>query len=1010
MPGPAGPSPKLLGRIAAGLLAFVFVGIVWRAVSTSAPAVKPNNIVDLGDAPDITEFETGESIVITLADKQDPGRVAGIIEADRFDPVGNGQRELVNPRGWLYPRDGRVIRVRADRGLLTMPTANSSPEAGTLEGDVQVLVFSESPGPGIPPLDSTTPVMTATFEQPVQFESRYLRLSTPGAFRIESERLSFDGIGLSVMLNGVRDRIELIDVERGGRMEVLVASNESPLPVDPDSSESAESSPVELATPIATTTPSTVPIAEVSKIDMYRAVLDSEVVATLGTTRVEGERLELFTRVRDNAIADDAFAAVGFRRSAEPSPGDISTPNDSDSTTGFDAPILDSSPLASSETAAIEPGPPADPERMVLVWQGSMTIRPIGDDATPDELIENDAALALYGNENKAVQFRDDVQGIEGRADVARYAATQGVFTLESGTDPVSAVIADAGSGTFDRVDADLVRGLIRFTGAGQGESRTGASLRWSDAGELTLAKDSNGDVTDRLTDAAFEGNVRAAQRSGAIEGERLHTSFGLGSDGRAALRNARIDQGRIVGEPDEVSRPRLLSGSLIKVDFTGNAGTPEPIRVEAIGSATKPIRGEANGSTLTAEKSVATLTRNGAGDLFVRTADAQGGVSFRGENDTRANGAELLVDGSRETIRLTGTDSTVAQGDSTIRGSDIRLDARTRQMNVAGLGRFEHTLRTDEGIASGKVVASWNESMRFDDALGKLICLGGVTVVATPDPYTRDTLSAERIEVEMTPRLTPDRIGGRGAGKRELTLARAFGGTTPDGPKPASAKTTKYDPANPEFVIGRLYLESDQIIADARQSELRVPGAGTLLLLDRQSDNDDNKDASQSPESAPSGLGPGLTRFGWDGSMTLDRASGVGTMFDNVSVRHKALTHTDGSSKIADLLCDRLTASFEAASEESSDPASDEPRFVLDTLDAQGNVLFAADGKQLEADGANYDAARQILHTLASPGRLVTLTEPGRAAPLSARAIKWNLSTDQIEINQPSPVTLPGG
>ena len=187
------------------MLALVFIGIVWWAMGRgpSGPTTSRQPLFE-GDAPDITELETGESIVITLADKDDPGRVAGIIEADRFDPVGNGQRELLNPRGWLYPKDGRVISIRADRGVLTMPTADSSPEAGTLEGDVRVRVFESSPAPGVPPADDAEPVLTADFDEPVQFERRYLRLSTPGAFRIDSERVSFDGSGLAVMLNGVR--------------------------------------------------------------------------------------------------------------------------------------------------------------------------------------------------------------------------------------------------------------------------------------------------------------------------------------------------------------------------------------------------------------------------------------------------------------------------------------------------------------------------------------------------------------------------------------------------------------------------------------------------------------------------------------------------------------------------------------------------------------------------------------------------------------------------------------
>lgn len=996
MPGPAGPSPKLLGRIAAVVMACVFGGVIWWAMSrnTTPSTATPAPIDE--EVPDILDLipGQGESIVITLADQNDPTRVAGIIEVDRFDPIGNGERELINPRGWLYPKDGRVVRVRADRGVLAMPSANSTPESGTLEGDVRVLVYEESPAPGVPPEEDAQPMVTATFDQPVRFETRYLRLSTPGAFKIESEQITFDGVGLGVMLNSVRDRLELIDVDSGGRLEIRAAQRSEdsvageagvtqtdPTPPAIAANQAVERAPVDGTSTVDTTLPAS------PKIDLYRAVMRAEVVAQMGTSRLEGDRLELFARLRDNTLADDAFTPVVFRRS-EPT----MTPDPSPEPAGNS----DQTPPA--PTATTTPGPVTrDGAPLVLTWQGPMSIRPLADDASPAELAGDEAAIALFAEEGSRVRFRDDARGLEGEAASIRYAATRAVFSMERGERPVETAIADAGLAKFDRVDADLRTGRIAFGGAGFAETDTGASLEWNDSGELRLALDGNGDLTDRLTHASFVGGVVADQRDGVIESERLETRFGVGRDGRAALRSATITAGQLSANPDEQGRPRSLSGALIRVDFTGDADAPRPVRVEALGDSETRAHAQAEGSSLLADRAVATLDQDERGELFVRAADASGSIAFSGENDTRASGGAMRLDGLSEQIRITGQGSQIAQGDSTIEGMDIRLDAQNRRMDVEGSGRFTHTLRNDDGVDTGRVLATWQRSMRFDDALGRLVCEGGVSLTAARDAFSRDKLDAERVEVEMTPRLSPNRLGQTQRSRREVKVARAFGGTRGDAYVPASAETQRYDRGNPEVADGLLFIEGDQIIADAARSELRVPGAGTLLVLDRRADDN-------SPDAGPA-IGPGLTRFTWEGALRLDRVAGVGVMTDSVFVRHKAVGNP-GDNALSDLLCDTLTARFTESN--PSGDAGEGGTLALDSADAQGNVVFVSGGKRLDADGARFDASREVLDALALPGRLVTLTEPGRAAPVSARSIRWDLRSDQIEINKPSPVVLP--
>lgn len=1065
MPGPSGPSPKLLGRLAAVVMALVFIGVVWWAISNAAPAAPtgPAPIVDR--PPDITDIETGESIVLTMVDKDDPSRVTSVIEADRLDPVGEGERVLTNPRAWLYPRGGRVVRVTADRARLMM-RANESPESGTLEGSVRMRVYESVAKGRTTPADDAEPIVTATFDQPVRFERRYMRLTTPGRFAIDSDQVRFAGEDLTLMLNEVRGRLERLDVQRGGRMEFRVGSGR-----DDDTETDAVSNPAPAPTPpspaapapnnaTATSPAQPAPAPDEPQIDLYHTILSDAVIATRGTTRVDADRLDLFTRLTDNALPENAIARIGLARTPRPEPERVLP---AAGTEGGPAGPADPAPIVIPDTAVAaaptseQPAITDPDEPLVLTWTGTMIVRPISPDAPAPDLDADEAVLALHADPGARVRLSDEASGITGDAAAMRYYATRGVLDLDSldtptdGTPdgdtpepqpaaPVRIAIAGAGQGEFESVRADLVRGVIDLNGPGAGgtvadapsastdtqpDSGSAATIRWTESARLTIAMTPDGRLTDRLTDAAFYGDIEAAQDRGRIASASLTTAFEPGPDGSSFVRTATITDGSIASvDPVETARlvgPARPGGSLaahtIRMDFEAPtiAGEgPEPARVEASGA----VVARSGPSTLEADHATADLFRDARKEIAVRQADASGEVRYRDLTDAvAAAGAAMTLDGQNETLRLTGPGASITRADSTMTGPVIDLNARRRRMEVTGAGRFDHTLRNADGLPAGKVLARWADSMRFDDALGRLNAQGDVSVISTPDPYTRDTLAAQRVEVEITPQPINNSIGDRGPVERELRIARAYGGADADTPSPATIETRRYDPADPERVTGLMYLEGDQIVADSVASLLRVPGAGVLLVLDRPAEDaepaPDEQIESEPDRTDPLGgsVGPGLTRFTWAGSMELDRAAGVAVMDQDVIVRHKTLAEGDNGGQIAELQTDLLTASFAETADEDGAPSDDENApgaFVLRTADARGSVVFRASGKELLADGARYEATTDILHALASPGRMVELREPGRVAPLSARAIMWDLARDRIEINRPSPVTLP--
>lgn len=1003
MPGPTGLSPRTLGRVAALVLALIFIGVVWLTASRRPPAPQQRPRTDFSDAPDISQVETGESIVLTLVDRENPGRLAGVIEADRLDPVGGGERLLTNPRAWLYPQDGRAVLVTADRARLLMPL-NETPESGTLEGDVRVRVFT-SDTPGVPPDDTSNPVLVAEFRDPVRFERRYMRLSTAGAFTVESDRLRFAGEEMTVMLNEVRRRLESLDVARGGRLEIAVGPTDRPDPTPASDGHAPQTPRPEAPAPAGPVDPVEPPAP---RFDLYRTLLDDAVVATLGETRVESDRLELFTRLTDNALPDDAIARVAFARSTPredqprvvpPDPDRTLLPNP-DTAPEVEGPLPppttttnEPDPEPDAEPAP-EPAPRAPADRLILTWTGPMSIRPIDADAS-DALAADDAAMILHADDGASVRITDEHAGVRGNAHTVAYYATRARLRMDPApappdgpAEPVRLAMADTGEGRFAALEADLRTGRIDLPGPGRLRTKD-AVLEWSDQALLALAVNEADELTDRLTHAEFAGAVDALADDGRVLAEALSVDFAE-VDGRSALSAAVITRGSIEADAPDAANARALAADLIHADFRPAPGRADPARVEASGS----VRARADGADLTADHAVADFEPDDAGRAALRAAHASGAVRYDAADDTHAAGDELAVDALNETLRLTGPEAFVAQGDSTVHGADINLDARARRMTVAGAGRFEHVLRDAEGLPAGRVLARWSESMRFDDAPGRLAALGEVSVVSTPDAFTRDTLSAHRVEVELTPAPTRDAIDAKPA-RRELEIARAYGHE-----RPATVETRRYDPDDPERVTGLLYLEGDQVVADARAQTLRVPGAGTLLVMDRRPE--DAAPEPRAPDADPAPLGPGLTRFTWRGAFDLDRAAGVAVMDDRVMVRHKTIGPPGNAApQIAELQTDLLTATF------SESDAAGNP-FALRAADARGTVIFHASGRTLRADGARYEAASGVLHALALPGRLVELTEPGRPAPLGARSITWDLARDRIEINRPSPVTLP--
>ena len=1031
MPSPPGLSPRALGLIVAAALAAVFAGVIWYAIG-SAPAPSGGGGDAFGDEdeiPTLEELEEGASMLVTIADRDDPSRVAGTLEADQFEPIGGGKRRLERPEAWIYARSGRAVRVTARTGVLLMPDPNEAPESGTLEGDVTIRVYESTGAPGVPAAPDADPALVARFDEPVSFERRYLRLRSQGPFTITSERADFEGADLTVMLNDLKNRVELIEVVRGDRLVLREAAGDpvahrTPVPrgarIVPAAWQAGTGPDDADGRPEASPAPSSPPDDGPEPPTPYHAELREAVrVELVGTGTLESDTLDLWANTVGGGLPEGAIRDVRFApgpddepsgRSAD-APGSATgegADGDPDPDPGdrrpapapqVEAPQVEGPQNESSEVEGPDERAGDAGGEVVITWDGPLVVRPMDED--PDGTLAQDELVLEVARES-GVAFATGAQGIRGSAPRLRYHATRAVLGMHSAGESGAGVelVAD-GAGTLNARDlvADLSRGSIEIGSSGSMMTRETprAEISWARGASFGIVLGDDGALTDRLERASFEGSVLGTRADARVESDTLDARFSETALARGSLRSVELTHGSIESDDGSLTGDSVRLG--LAPDPSGEGVTPTTLRARGA------VLARSSEGRVETEALDAVLERDGSGSVGVRRAAASGPTRYLGANDTTATGRTLTVDPRSDTIVIAGEDASAGQGGSTIFGSEIRINTRRRSVRVDGAGRFEHDIVTEGRPTGGHLRVAWEKSMRFDDAIGVITCEGAVEAISTPDALTRDTLSAARVEIELSPRpaSSPVRVGPMpeddGLPDRALLMARAFGRAADGGgAEPASVESRSYDPESPERASSVLYLEGPRIVADNERQILRVPDAGTLLVMDRTQ----RAEAPDDPGGVGVGsTGPGLTRMTWDGSLELDRASGDARIRRGVTVRHKSLE----TARVSDLACDELDARFTPIGATRAGGGVE-----LVELTARGSVRFMDADRTLLADRAVYDAVDETLFASALGDNLVTLRDASEPAPVSAETLLWDLVEDEIEIDAPSPVRAPAG
>jgi len=1026
----------MIGLMGAGVLLVIFTIIVVISIM-NAPAPTNNNEDLFGanpdEIPDITETQTGGAMLVTMVDKDDPTRVAATLKAARFEPIGEGRRRLDAPVSWIYLKDGRAIQITADFATMLMPDPNEAPESGTLEGNIQIRSYDSAD-------DLSSPALIASFDEPVEFERRYLRLRSAGHFDISSDQFDFSGTDLTVILNELRDRVELVEVVQGDQIVIHPGkggpskrASTNRAETDRKQSQKQPAQHANTSKPTETKAAQNTPdeLNSSDGINRYHLTMSDQVVASVMSTtgqgdvigRMASDRLELWAMLDNGELPVDAIAPIRFT----PRPKAKQVPN-------TNKPGAKSTPHDSTMVNAKQDESTSGD--IVITWNGKLILRPLMDDQVGE--LGDDALAFELGTDSDSgdeagVVFEAPGQGFVGQAHRVRYWATRGLVGLESIETPGGVVklqAEEAGELIATKLEADLVAGEVMLRGRGSmrtAQSDDVATILWHKQAKIMFDTNDTG-VSDRLLSAEFEGGVIAKQfdpTEGEASGHRLgaltlKASFDPSRPASVSLEHLSMTKGVL----NSAARS-MLTGTTVDVSFSAadDVGGGESLRVDRLIADGQVFARDA-GSLLKTTHLEVDMIMGLDGRAVVSQAIADGSVEYRGKDLTSADAQKMTLLGSDDRIVLVGSPARVGQGESNVVGDMITLDGSRRTIQVDGPGSFDHTIvmenqgddtneTDDTGVSNvGHLKVSWKGSMRFDDAIGKIVCEDDVRVVSTPDALTRDTLSANRAQIKLGARPSDDPIGdhqaaqvadgiggdpwagGFGDGDRVLEWAR-FSGHAPIGqePEPVKIESRTYAMDDPSLVVGLMYLEGSQVYADNLKQTLEVPSPGVLLVLDRSSDDED-----PTAEGARA-MGDGLTRFAWEGSMIFDRVGGVAQMQDSIVVRHKALS----TGLITQLSSDQLHARFAMGSSDADGEVNQEMRLIA--IDANGQVRFVYEGRELISDIARYDAITDSVFASGEENRLVTLYDETQPSPMSAKTMRWDLGQDRIEFNAISPV-----
>ncbi len=820
---------RTTGMLLAAAVALIFAGILlYIAVMNRAAAptsALPGSVIDIGKAPetinpttDPNQIQASEAARMQFVDKSDPSRLSSELAFDRLDPVGPGYYTLAQPRAWVYMRDGRILHIRADSGRVRMPSRTQQPESGEFRGTVIVRLFPPpAPGAAPHPIDpeKDTPAIVAITDS-VAFDSILLELTTQDPVQLSAKNMLFEGDGLLVRANQVKERLELLKtkgrfVRFNPKIKTVAVAAPAPKPA-PDAPPSAPAAPTDKpAAPVIATAPAP---ERIHKEQLYRAIFGDNVSVTQTTRQLKSDTLEVFARLIDNQLPENAFGTLAVEAPAAKTPATPTTAplaaKSPDAPKG-EAPnstLTDAAPATALATPAAPKTPylfeSAGDEDIVMRWTGQLVLTPIIDQPTPIELQNGNHFAARFSADKpggqSAVVLTDSANNARGECAKIEYAATSRSLSLLSGPDATNVKFEAPDSGLLiaPTVKIDLGTGVAQIPGGGRLLAmRNGATtisssastdpagpipqdqlrqITWSDQADFRF-RVVNGRITGALDWAQFKGTVLGRDHLSSVSGDTLTADFVPIGKQPSAIKHLKVEGnalaigGKRTPEPNRPQPPLdpYIACDSFDVGFEPSKASPDemdPVLAVAIGA----VKAADQSSSLRAARLETVIARDpkNPGSLIITDVLAQRNVEVERSDGVSARADVLRANPIARTAQLTGENISFGRGSSIIHGKQADLDDAAGTLTMYGPGSLDHiqtdpvpTQLTDASDNSAAllvrtadpthITATWVKGMMFNNIKGTVECVGDA-IVTTASALQTQTLRSERLNLWLTP------------------------------------------------------------------------------------------------------------------------------------------------------------------------------------------------------------------------------------------------------------------
>ena len=947
---------------------------------------------------------------VQVADES--GRLAQQYSASRIDPERDRWMRMSEPRAMMFPKGGRVITMRAEKGRMRVP--ERAIESGRLDGTVVIRMYKPE---GSRAVDTAkdAPALVVEADEAL-FDSRLGEIRCDRRVKVVTDQLHFEGEGLTMLLTPDGKNIERLTVERP-LSPIEIVRRVTPEPA----------APVEFFGPPAPAGPSGLapvvapPLAAAAPpVRFYKLTLEREVRVTRqgpkDRTRIDGDRLDAIFSLEGDAVGSNlALAPASGGAEGAPAAG---------------------LPMALLAGAMAAPGEVL--ERIEIRYAGRLTMA-VTEDAGDRLVSKDDVRVDIGGS---PVRMADDTSGARVDCGSLRYttgdesvaiASEKGRrFVLASPRLDLEATRFElnrrTGKGAIDgegrmrlggadgaavqvvaSMPAEAVKaggGVSQPEGAAVPPSSRTVRMQWSKGVSLAFEP---GAQASRLRSADFRGAVIADAQEVRLGAERLLVECVAQGSRDSVTHLLAEGAARAERQPEGSS----LAGERIDLALEPQAdGGSRPLRLLADGK----VEAADKGQRLWTDAMECTFrppADAGAASDRVDIAEvkSRGAVQALVSQDARIWAADMDADPAGKRVTLKGPDLLLVRGNAVADGMQrIDMDETSGVGSAPGAGRCRYFSRSlvdgspkplpRPTIPAGEqMLATWGDGLKYrrvDARTSEVELGGGVKAVASRSARERDELDAKTATLTLTSERTagaPARAGVAGEAS-SLTRVHAAGEVRIE-----SRGWSREDHSDEP----RLFrLQAEDVTHDLATGEAEVPTAGTLLVFDR-----DDEGAKAAPPSLFDGRG--TTRFKWANRLDMRRAGLDGRyridLEGTVEMLHAGLRPQDTLTLTADRLqatVDRVEEGAQARQPGDAAAADLGGPVRLVRVEGLGRVFVRTPDVDVECDTFDYDLKTRIAQMAARPGRMITVLQKGpkgQPVPMRAESAQWDMESGRIRI-----------